>query len=549
MKIHSYTQEPKKIVRKDALEQAVSYLTKERNISTISRRDYVRSLRDSVSRISANDIALKLSDGMIERWEIFYDSIVGEKKPEHLKVAYLCGPQPLNDLKTLVALGILPENVWAFEADDTSYQEAIAEALYSQYPYLKIIKENIETFFTHTPIRFDIIYFDSCGPLPNRNTKQKNLSVLTTIFSQHVLNSPGVLITNFSLPSSEQDEPGRKLLTELVASYLYPKDFLEAKDEDGNEFMAEGPICMGYELSEYFFPDEDDDELGECYNWSKEVFDKLDDYYGQYITRLIMDIAAVIIPYQKFASSSKYISHFFPKLIENQTYSKKIRAIIEASTMSPVNWQDENYHDIIEQHSLIYAFSIIKHLKKNEKQKDYYNSFFKQLSCTSNIQDFLLNMAIMSFIMEQGEKQTEFYSDSLRELKEKWTPHSEYSFCDVFLFHQLLEAWVRQLSVPYQLNIEKTRRWTYKAKETRMFTDLLLFDECRYVYDWMPTIDMWLGNRHDIDLELSFRFALDALAKHARWYYNDDFFSGANVVATSLEGFDAPVLKKRVIVN
>ncbi|MFD2144122.1 hypothetical protein [Mucilaginibacter antarcticus] len=53
--------------------------------------------------------------------------------------------------------------------------------------------------------------------------------------------------------------------------------------------------------------------------------------------------------------------------------------------------------------------------------------------------------------------------------------------------------------------------------------DMLVFDECRYLYDWMPTIDMLKSNLANIENELSFRYILDAIGKHKRWYF-DEFF-------------------------
>lgn len=100
---------------------------------------------------------------------------------------------------------------------------------------------------------------------------------------------------------------------------------------------------------------------------------------------------------------------------------------------------------------------------------------------------------------------------------------SIYPFCDLFLFHQVKEVLFRQLSVPYHVNIEQTQRWTYKAKDTQMYMDLFVLDECRYLYDWMPSFDMFYSGMQDIERQFSFRFILDAVAKH-RMIYNNEFF-------------------------
>jgi hypothetical protein len=123
-----------------------------------------------------------------------------------------------------------------------------------------------------------------------------------------------------------------------------------------------------------------------------------------------------------------------------------------------------------------------------------------------------------------------------------------YQFCDLVLFHQIKELLFRQIAVPYHINIEKTKRWTYLAKDTRMFMDMIILDECRYIYDWMPTIDMIEAGMDSIDRQLCYRFALDALSKHSRWY-NNEYFFGTAVIDQFKKGFEAKVLAPRVRIN
>ena len=52
-----------------------------------------------------------------------------------------------------------------------------------------------------------------------------------------------------------------------------------------------------------------------------------------------------------------------------------------------------------------------------------------------------------------------------------------------------------------------------------MFLDMFVFDECRYLYDWMPTIDNFLHSIEDIERQFVFRFALDGINRHTRWYF------------------------------
>ena len=131
--------------------------------------------------------------------------------------------------------------------------------------------------------------------------------------------------------------------------------------------------------------------------------------------------------------------------------------------------------------------------------------FVNQLiSYSKNGNDFFEKIAAFYYLKDEDSGLEIFYSDSLKKIAKDWQAFEKHIFCDVFLFHQLKDLLIRQVSVPYHINIAKSRRWRYKAKETEMYMDMLVFDECRYLYDWMPTIDMLRSNLANIESELCF---------------------------------------------
>jgi len=77
-----------------------------------------------------------------------------------------------------------------------------------------------------------------------------------------------------------------------------------------------------------------------------------------------------------------------------------------------------------------------------------------------------------------------------------------------------------------------------------MFMDLITYDECRYIFDWMPTLDMFEDGVEDINRQLSLRFAMDSVSKQSMWY-NDEFFYGTSVVDRGTKTFESKELKKR----
>lgn len=197
------------------------------------------------------------------------------------------------------------------------------------------------------------------------------------------------------------------------------------------------------------------------------------------------------------------------------------------------NSEDPNYPQLIYQDS---------------EYEKFCNLFLRQLGLGNNEYELIKNVELLHFLLIEGVVQKEFYNDKLRNLTQRQWHREMHQFCDLVLFHQIKELLFRQIAVPYHINIEKTKRWTYLAKDTRMFMDMIILDECRYIYDWMPTIDMIEAGMDSIDRQLCYRFALDALSKHSRWY-NNEYFFGTAIIDQFKKGFEAKVLAPRVRIN
>jgi hypothetical protein len=108
----------------------------------------------------------------------------------------------------------------------------------------------------------------------------------------------------------------------------------------------------------------------------------------------------------------------------------------------------------------------------------------------------------------------------------------------------MFDLLINQLVFPMHYVTPAIRRWSYTAKQTTMFLDVMVLDGCRYLYDWMPTLDLADEGLSDIQQQLSYRFALDGLAKNRRWY-NTEYFFGAAVIGQDTRPFDARYLAQR----
>jgi hypothetical protein len=200
MNQETYNQPEKQMARREALGHAITTLTVNRGSACCVRQDYVRAVREQIIARGEPDasVARRLDDVTLNSWEALHKSQVGAKCPEDLMVCYLCGPEPGNDFEEFVRLGVLPQNIWAFESDKATYETAIGAVCRSNFPYLKIHKGAIDQFLEYTPKKFDVIYLDACAALPSEG--QGTLRTLATLFRHHRLASPGVLITNFAAP-------------------------------------------------------------------------------------------------------------------------------------------------------------------------------------------------------------------------------------------------------------------------------------------------------------------------------------------------------------
>jgi hypothetical protein len=550
----AYAEPTKNEARRQVIQSAVRILTADRAKATLARRSYVREVRDFLrgkEHEGDRAVAGLLTNETISRWERFFDSIIQTRTPSDLKVAYLSGPNPENDLRVMCNAGVLPENIWAFESDARTYSEAVQSALASEFPFIKLVQGGIDGFLGVSPQRFDVIYLDFCGPIPSRDRKQKTLLAVTRLLSHHSLTSPGVLITNAALPTEEQDSVGRSLLGRLVAAYLYPKAFLENKANEGG--FAEGAMANGFEFDK----------------WLTEVGNNLDDYYGQYLTRMMMDHVGAISPASRVTLGQGVFTRLFstPDSALNDAlnhffhFNQDALNADDAASDEP----DDDINilklggDVItdpDNYPLLWTLAALSsqlgagdsnypNLSSDPEFKRFADTFLSQLSVDQDGLRLVRRLSAVTYLLSQGTGSEEFHSTSLQEVAAKHRFSEFYQFCDLLLFHQLKELLLRQWTVPYHVNVAETRRWKYKAKETPMFMDMLVLDECRYVYDWMPTVDMLLAGVRDEQRQLSFRFALDGVSKHGRWY-SPEYFSGTAVIDQFTEPFEAKELSPRV---
>lgn len=506
----TYTQPQKNKVRHESLFHAINLLTTNRNNCCCVDRNYVRNIYDYFNELDEckdNTEVSKINVDYIKSWEKLHDSFLGSKRPEDLVVCYLSGPEPQNDFNELVSLGIHPQNIWAFESNTNTYLQAIQNYDELPFPQPKIVKGSIEHFFKCTPKKFDIIYIDACGTIVSN---QHVLRIISSLFKYHRLNSPGIVITNFAAPEitkeNEIDE-----YSKLMAQYLNFKDNLSNNWNKNMQLGVEDQILA----------------------LTETIKTNFDEYYSEFITRVLMDIPSVIVPSQRFVNS-QYLN-----MIIND-------GIIENTNVN-FNLFNETKNNSILKFMLFNHFLgeglFSKEGIKCNKTKILINEF-------SGLDQYPIDI-FSSILSLSGFKNGRISLKSdIQDIKEYFDQQNNeiYQFLDVPNSNLFFDLIVNQLSYPMHYNTTQAKRFKYKAKNTTMFTDVFAFDECRYIYEWLPTIHLIKNAFKDISWQYTFRFALDGLVKHRIKYNNEYFFQGS-VINKKDDQFGEKKLNKRVVVK
>jgi hypothetical protein len=535
---HAYMEPEKVMARERALGHAVDLLTARRTDAAVVGRKYVRAVKQFLIRNGSQqevEVANLCTDRVIKLWEALWDNHLGRKNPGDLTIAYLAGPNPLNDFRTLVKMGVHPYNIWAFESDSGLFNAALREIKASEFPLLKIYSGTLDTFLVSVPRSFDIIYIDACGPLPSIG--QATLRLISNVFRHARLCSPGVLITNFAKPDMA-DDAQQVAYGELITAYMYPKGIVESGNAKWN--MDEGPQAYG------LVPRSDD--VSESFY--HRVLAGFDDQYGQYITRQIFDLGSFIAPWIRIANAPIWSTLFKVPANKAAGLVEKLRHFndegdggdfISEADLHPLNWT------LSAMLNALPNTVDVNYLEMSPQSKKLRDRWLTELSGFP-IQACSPCTALEAYEVLRGELGRDLRTTDFEDLLE----HDNYfrrmpMFCDVPNPELSFFSIIGQFAFPMHYNVPEVRRYSYVAsgKSTRMFLDVIPFDTCRYIYDWLPTLEL-VNDSFDLAAQqLVYRFALDGLTKHTI-RYNEEYFYGTTVVGVNEDGFTEKLLIPRV---
>lgn len=515
--METYKQEDKERSRELLWEHAVKSLTQDRATSRVLRENYLDNLWTFVKNRFAESHYLdsrELSDRKFEDWKRFGEQEYGTKKPEELKVAFFCGPEPENDVEHLLDLGVRIENIYAFEYDKRTFQAAV-DSLHFTYPSLKIYRGKILDFLSLNEVKFDIVYLDFTGSL------MKEFRTVFLLLESNVLSNLGVLIVNTTYPDVTDDN------IDFLTKFFYHSRFFEYCALHGyDEEYQKEPIdtrfvesCRAFGYEESAVRDMVEANF-EC-------------AYSVFQTRIIFIYANLIKP---------VVSCLNNRLLQERIFAPM-------ADIDGVMKDQERTSDFLQSHyeddmaPLSYIFE-----RMSENNAAWKHFFFDE-QVPVHTRNWCMQV-VERFIVAKYEKNEDVLSDALKAQLDMISHNLIGAwnglFCDVPMVHLWLEMMLHQFGHSYHQNTENHRRYSYTAKTRKMCLDIFTLDKCRMLYDTLPLVEYLGSDVCDETRQMIERMAMDAIDKHSLRLIDELYFGSALIGIGDAPWSDYKVIPKRV---
>lgn len=281
-----------------------------------------------------------------------------------------------------------------------------------------------------------------------------------------------MIITNFAMPDITKESIADYY--EIVSHYLFFKKYplLQIKI-DGN----------GINNREY-------------YEVLEEVSKNFEFYYGEFLSAILCDIPAVIIPLQRIAQNP-YLNQLFD--------------------LTDIGRNDEEIINISSGNSVAKYFFTARKLLQCGFLGEKSQCFLGEIGSYEG----LLRGLRISVLLGKGKIKLR---EDVQRIKEYFELDKNlYQFPDKAHSNLFFDIVLNQLAYPMHNNILCNERFQYIAKTNCMFTDVTIYDKCRYIYEWLPGLHQIVSSFENTSWQYVFPFALDGLVK-MRQNYNNEFF-------------------------
>lgn len=515
--METYKQGAKEKGRVLLWEHAIQSLTQRRSEVRVLTPGYLdnlwRFVKDTFDKSGYLD-PRELDDNEYEDWKRFGDIEYGTKKPEELKVAFFCGPEPENDVIHLIRLGVRIENIYAFESDKNCFRNAV-DSLHGTFPNLKIFRGNILEFLSLNEVKFDIIYLDFTGPL------LKEFKIVFKVIESNVLSDLSVLIVNTTYP--DKTDENIEFLTlfyrystffEYSALHGYDKEYNLSEEE--HRFI-EGCTAYGYDIDKVRAMV---DANFEC---AYDVFQtRIILIYANLIKAMVTTLNKPMLQERIFAPTVDLDGVLKDKKRENDFLESRFE-----SDMVPLS----------------YIFEVMGEWNNGWKH------FFETEHVPLHSRLWCIKVA-ERFLVAKYENNEDVLSDAINEQ----LGSVDYNlvgarcglFCDVPMVHLWLEMMLYQFGHSYHQNTENHRRYSYTAKTRRMCLDVFTFDKCRMLYDTLPLVEYLGSDVYDVTRQMIERMAMDTIDKHSLRIIDELYYGSALIGIGDEPWSNYKVLPKRV---
>ncbi|XP_066028339.1 uncharacterized protein [Pocillopora verrucosa] len=541
--------------RRRLIEHAVKHLTTERDTSVCVQRDHVRKVWSQLQETwvqfnYSSDEERKNIEKEISQWELFHKSQVQTRKPSDLRVCYLAGDNPTNGLEVLVNIGILPQNVWMVEKNGATFVKTRESIRSSNLRTVRLFKGDILVFLKDFEGQFDIIYCDARDTLPA--AKQKTLKFIGYVFLYDKLTSPGALITNFSFPPLGQQqqapiqegEAGKDLDAMTPDEVGFPNEAREAKPADFERYSLK-------ELSVGYLKHRSTNILHDICKFPEEIASALnlrtdEENYGDYITYQVIDSAYLYIPIQRMLMATKHGSSFdlWDQIFqEKEEFLGAVSLGLKAATATDLNSQATSGE-------MKYFFETIKesylrHIALIFQEKSLSNNLcaawitelfpdlgkIKNQGIASLLMTHLLSYSsifIQKFANGDMKKYCLKFLCDIRTSEDMTVEISDEAILESIL-SMVAGLWYGQITQPSFPVVDKLLRLSYTGNKSQMFSDVFIFDKCRYVYQQFSTVDTSTFAFYELHQQRVLRMVVDGLRKHLGGICKLDIFPCVNV--------------------
>lgn len=528
-----YGQKEKKECRSRLIEHAIKCLTTERDTSVCVTRNHVVKTWTNLNRTQEVKQHFSRAERLnitnaVKEWIKFHQSRIKTMAPEDLRVCYLAGDNPMNDLEVLVQNGILLQNIWAIEKDSTLIEKAVEAVRQPESKYFKLFKVDLIEFLIHFEDQFDIIYYDACGTLPS--ARQRTLEVIGTVFLHNKLTSPGALITNFSFPPTQAPGQDRKNLIPQSKPWWDLVRRQRRLDEERNRIRFLAESYLTYRELNTPLSDQDHSEKG-----TRSV----EDTYSDYITFQVIDSAAVYIPAQKMLRSSLW----------NQLYSDKTKFLEKVKLYDT----RKEYSQTSSGSYLRMISSVMKNnISTNSLCERWRNEILPNWKTSMSLENEEISSLLLTHHLSCSEEfigkfaNEDFQKRCLELLKAEdqaldpadtngTMPPSLCDTLDAACATRLVGGiHYGQLAKPSFPVVNKSLRLRYTAKTRMMFSDVFIFDKCPYLYDQFPSVDFGI-NSITSEQQMLIKMIVNGLRSHLREICYDQFCNVADLHVNSLQ--------------